>query len=115
MNDKTTIPIKTANEKGYILAEDGDGVDISSRMEFHRGTVQKGMTQTLTTAGGVERGVIVKGNKNDNNTELHSMVRRREIRIANESMEHRNDDRNIDGGTCFDDLSRSDRGGGEDG
>ena len=52
MNDKTTIPIKTANEKGYLLAEDGDGVDISSRMEFHRGTVQKGMTQTLTTAGG---------------------------------------------------------------
>lgn len=55
MKDKITIPIKTANEKGFILAEDGDGVDISSRMEYHRGTVQKGMTQTLSTAGGRAR------------------------------------------------------------
>lgn len=54
-----TIPIKTDNEKGYILAEEGDGIDISSRMEYHRGTVQKGMAQTITTAGGVERGVVV--------------------------------------------------------
>ena len=107
----TAIAIKNATEKGYLLAEEGDGIDISSRMEAHRGTVQKGMTQTLTTAGGVERGVIVKGNKNDNNTELHSMVRRRKIRIANESMEHRNDNRNIDGGKNLDDLSRSDWGG----
>ncbi len=58
----TAIPIKTANAKGYILAEEGDGIDISSRMEYHRGTVQKGMAQTITTAGGAERGVVVSGN-----------------------------------------------------
>ena len=53
------IPIKNATEQGYLLAEEGDGVDISTRMEHHRGTVQKGMTQTLTTAGGAERGVVI--------------------------------------------------------
>jgi DNA (cytosine-5)-methyltransferase 1 len=53
------IPIKNATEQGYLLAEEGDGVDISTRMQHHRGTVQKGMTQTLTTAGGTERGVVI--------------------------------------------------------
>ena len=53
------IPIKNNNAKGYALAEDGDGVDISGRMEYHRGTVQKGKTQTLTTKGGENNGVVV--------------------------------------------------------
>lgn len=48
----TAIPIKNATEQGYLLAEEGDGIDISSRMEHHRGTVQKQMAQALTTAGG---------------------------------------------------------------
>ena len=43
----TAIPIKNATKKGYLMAEDGDGVDISTRMEHHRGTVQKGMSQYL--------------------------------------------------------------------
>lgn len=43
------IPIKNNNSKGYALATSGDGIDISSRMEYHRGTVQKGMSQTLDT------------------------------------------------------------------
>ena len=55
--------IKNATKKGYLEATDGDGVDISSRMEYHRGTVQKGKTQTLTTSGGNDRDVVV----NDNN------------------------------------------------
>ncbi len=55
----TAIPIKNATKKGYLLAEDGDGVDISGRMEYHRGTVQKGLTQTLTTKGGDNNGVVV--------------------------------------------------------
>lgn len=55
------IPIKNNNSKGYELAEVGDGVDISSRMESHRGTVQKGRSQTLTCAGGANIGVVVKG------------------------------------------------------
>lgn len=46
------ILIKNATRKGFLEAETGDGIDISSRMESHRGTVQKGKSQTLTTMGG---------------------------------------------------------------
>lgn len=41
--------IKNNNSKGYAIAQSGDGIDISSRMQHHRGTVQKGMSQTLDT------------------------------------------------------------------
>ena len=47
-----TLKIKNNNSKGYIEAEDGDGIDISGRMEYHRGTVQKGKSQTITCSGG---------------------------------------------------------------
>lgn len=60
---KDTLPIKNATKQGYLLAEEGDGVDISSRMQYHRGTVQKGMTQTITTAGGNNVGVVVADTK----------------------------------------------------
>ncbi|MBR1653654.1 MAG: DNA (cytosine-5-)-methyltransferase [Clostridia bacterium] len=53
------VLIKNNTKKGYLEAKDGDGVDISSRMEYHRGTVQKGKTQTLTTMGGENNGVVV--------------------------------------------------------
>lgn len=53
------IKIKNATEKGYLEATEGDGIDISSRMEYHRGTVQKDKIQTITTSGGVDLGVIV--------------------------------------------------------
>ena len=53
------IQIKNATKKGYLEATEGDGIDISSRMEHHRGTVQKGKTQTLTTMGGENNGVVV--------------------------------------------------------
>lgn len=53
------IPIKNKTSKGYSLAQDGDGVDISGRMQYHRGTVQKGKTQTLTTKGGENNAVVV--------------------------------------------------------
>jgi hypothetical protein len=46
------ILIKNATKKGYLEANEGDGVDISSRMESHRGTVQKDKAQTITTMGG---------------------------------------------------------------
>lgn len=52
--------IKNATQKGYLEAEDGDGIDISSRMESHRGTVQKNKAQTITTMGGENVGVVVK-------------------------------------------------------
>ena len=48
--NNTFLAIKNNTEKGYLEAEDGDGVDISSRMEYHRGTVQKQKAQTLTTS-----------------------------------------------------------------
>ena len=56
---KEALPIKNATKKGYLLAEVGDAVDISGRMEYHRGTVQKGITQTITTSGGENVGVVV--------------------------------------------------------
>ena len=51
------IKIKNATKKGYLEAEEGDGIDISSRMEYHRGTVQKGKAQTITTQG--SGGVVI--------------------------------------------------------
>ena len=57
--NNTFLAIKNATKKGYLEATDGDGVDISSRMEYHRGTVQKGKTQTLSTMGGENNGVVV--------------------------------------------------------
>jgi DNA (cytosine-5)-methyltransferase 1 len=57
--NNTFLAIKNATKKGYLEAEDGDGVDISSRMEHHRGTVQKDKTQTITTMGGENNGVVV--------------------------------------------------------
>lgn len=47
--------IKNATAQGYLEAEEGDGIDISQRMEYHRGTVQKGLSQTLSCAGGVHK------------------------------------------------------------
>lgn len=46
------IEIKNATKQGYLAGEIGDGVDISTRMEYHRGTVQKGLSQTLNCGGG---------------------------------------------------------------
>lgn len=54
------VLIKNATKQGYLEAEEGDGIDISQRMEYHRGTVQKGLSQTLNTSGGGSQGVIVK-------------------------------------------------------
>lgn len=48
--------IKNATKLGYLEAEEGDGIDISGRMEYHRGTVQKGVSQTILTGGGECRG-----------------------------------------------------------
>ena len=58
------IIIKNATKKGYLEAKEGDGIDISSRMDHHRGNVQKDKIQTITTSGGNDRGVCIqdKGN-----------------------------------------------------
>ena len=64
-NRQPLIRIKNATSKGYLEATDGDGVDISSRMQHHRGNVQKDKIQTLTTSGGNDRGVVVETLKRD--------------------------------------------------
>ena len=50
--------IKNATKKGYLEANEGDGVNISSRMKYQRGNVQKESVQTITTSGGNDRGVV---------------------------------------------------------
>ena len=53
------LKIKEATKQGYKEAYEGDGVNISSRMKYQRGNVQKESIQTLTTSGGNDRGVVV--------------------------------------------------------
>lgn len=53
------IEIKEKTKQGYKIAYEGDGVNISSRMKYQRGNVQKESIQTLTTSGGNDRGVVV--------------------------------------------------------
>lgn len=53
------LRIKEATKKGYKEAFEGDGVNISSRMKYQRGNVQKESIQTLTTSGGNDRGVVL--------------------------------------------------------
>ena len=52
--------IKNATKQGYLEAHEGDGVNISSRMKYQRGNVQKESIQTLTTSGGNDRAVVLK-------------------------------------------------------
>lgn len=59
------IKIKNATKKGYLEAGCGDGIDISYRMKYHRGTVQKQTIQTITTSGGNDRGVVVYDDKSN--------------------------------------------------
>ena len=56
--EEDKLPINNNTSTGYLFAEEGDGVDISGRMKYHRGTVQKEKTQTLTTSCDV--GVVVR-------------------------------------------------------
>ncbi len=56
-NHEPKIAIKNATKQGYLLAEEGDGIDIATR-KGHRGTVQKGIAQTIKTE--IDVGVAVK-------------------------------------------------------
>ncbi len=58
--DPKCIEIKEATKQGYKEAFEGDGVNISSRMKYQRGNVQKESIQTITTSGGNDRGVVLK-------------------------------------------------------
>ena len=59
-NNGQVIAIKNNNSKGYEFAEDGDGVNISTRMHHQRGNVQHGSAQTITCQGGNNVGVVVQ-------------------------------------------------------
>lgn len=52
---KEGVPIVEATKKGYRVAEDGDGVYINN-INGKRGTIQKGMVQTIKTS--VDVGVV---------------------------------------------------------
>lgn len=66
------LKIRNATKKGYLEATDGDGVDVSSRMRYHRGTVQKEKIQTLDTKGN-SRGVVV-ATSNINNLRIRKLT-----------------------------------------
>lgn len=55
-----TIKVNNATKQGYLEAKEGDGIDISNRMQYHRGTVQVDKSQTLKTQDDV--GVCVLQN-----------------------------------------------------
>ena len=57
------ILIKEATKQGYKEARDGDGVNVSGRMKYQRGNVQEQSTQTITTAGGNDRAVVLDEDK----------------------------------------------------
>jgi len=90
IDEKIYLKVKNATKKGYLLAKDGDGIDISSRMESHRGTVQIDMAQTLLGASNV--GVVVKNEpkviggigekKSNNGTQWYQQDRIYEDNIA---------------------------------
>ena len=58
VEENFNLKIKNNTIQGYLPAYDGDGVNISSRMKYQRGNVQKESVQTITTSGGNDRGVV---------------------------------------------------------
>lgn len=52
------ILVKENNKAGYKVAHEGDGINISSRMKWQRGNVQKQLCHTITTSSGNDRGVV---------------------------------------------------------
>ena len=73
-SNEIKIYVKNATKKGYLEATDGDGVDISGRMEYHRGTVQKDKSQSITTMGGNDIGVVTIGNYSPSNHNASRIV-----------------------------------------
>lgn len=59
------IKIKNATKQGYLDATVGDDIDIGGRMQYHRGTVQKQQTHTITTKGGNDVGVLLEEDVDD--------------------------------------------------
>ena len=51
--NNTFLAIKNNTKKGYLEATEGDGINISGRMEYQRGNVQKDKAQSITCGGGI--------------------------------------------------------------
>ena len=88
------IEIKNATKKGYLEAYEGDGVNISSRMKYQRGNVQRESIQTLTTSGGNERGVVLKSKCK----RLESLVEKTDFeegKVLNMDLYHQTTNENI--------------------
>lgn len=58
MTTEEVLKIKNKTKQGYLEATEGDGINISGRMQYQRGNVQKGMAQTIK-ASGIDVGVVV--------------------------------------------------------
>lgn len=70
-----TTGVDFRNESFIAIKEeavDGDGIDISGRMEYHRGTVQSQMAQTVNTHQ--DGGVVVLGNHSKSNHEASRII-----------------------------------------
>ena len=85
--NNTFIAVKNATQQGYLLAEEGDGIDISTRMQYHRGTVQKAKAQTITCMGGENIGVVVKSSPNLKETLCNNLIESGEIK-ENDIIKH---------------------------
>ena len=85
--NNTFIAIKNATQQGYLEATEGDGIDISTRMQYHRGTVQKGKAQTITCMGGENIGVVVNSNPNLKETLCNGLIESGEIK-ENDIIKH---------------------------
>ena len=77
------LHIKNNTKKGYLPAYDGDGVNISSRMKYQRGNVQKESIQTITTSGGNDRGVVVNDKPRKDIKELENSYNSILIQLTN--------------------------------
>lgn len=85
--EKKAMPIKNKTKQGYLEATEGDGIDISTRMQYHRGTVQKGKAQTITCIGGENIGVVVKSSPNLKETLCNDLIESGEIK-ENDIIKH---------------------------
>ena len=62
------LKIKNATKKGYLIADDGDGIDTAyPESKTRRGRVQKNMAHTITTddSKAVVIGTIYTNDQND--------------------------------------------------
>ena len=87
MTTEEVLKIKNKTKQGYLEATEGGGIDISTRMQYHRGTVQKAKAQTITCMGGENIGVVVKSSPNLKETLCNDLIESGEIK-ENDIIKH---------------------------